>query len=85
MSHKHDENCHVLLGSLCDYVDGCLSDELCQEIDRHLEDCQDCRIVVDTLNKTIFLYQKCAEDEQVPGEVRERLFRALNIDDYLQP
>lgn len=85
MNHIHDENCHALLGSLCDYVDGCLSVELCQEIDRHLEECQDCRVVVDTLSKTIYLYKKCAEDEQVPGEVRERLFRALNIDEYLQP
>ena len=77
-------NCNALLGSLSDYVDGTLSDELCQELDRHLSECQDCRIVVDTLHRTVSLYQKCAEDSDVPGDVRERLYRVLNLEDYLQ-
>jgi len=84
MTHKDHYNCQALLGNLSDYVDGCLSDELCQEIDRHLNECEDCRIVVDTLHKTIYLYQKSAEEAEVPGEVRERLFRTLKIEDYLQ-
>jgi anti-sigma factor (TIGR02949 family) len=84
MSENHHFNCKALLGSLSDYVDGTLNDELCQELDRHLSECQDCRIVVDTLHKTVSLYKKCAEDTEVPGEVRERLFRVLNLEDYLQ-
>ncbi len=84
MSEGKHFHCQALLGSLCDYIDGCLSDELCQEIERHLDECEDCRIVVDTLHKTIYLYQKSAEEAEVPGEVRERLYRALNIEDYLQ-
>ncbi len=82
---KHDHShCQTMLGSLCDYIDGDLSDELCQEIDRHLCECQDCRVVVDTLNKTISLYHKSAEEAEVPGAVRERLFKVLNLEDYLQ-
>ena len=82
---EHDQlNCKALLGSLSDYVDGSLSDELCREIDRHLSECQDCRIVVDTLHRTVSLYHKSAEDAEVPGAVRERLFRVLNLEDYLQ-
>jgi anti-sigma factor RsiW len=77
-------NCKALLGSLSDYVDGTLSDELCQELDRHLSECQDCRIVVDTLHKTVSLYHKSAEFVEVPGDVRERLFRVLNLEDYIQ-
>lgn len=84
MTHKDHYNCQGLLGNLCDYVDGCLSEELCRDIEQHLSECEDCRIVVDTLHKTIFLYKKSAEEAGVPGEVRERLFRALNIEDYLQ-
>jgi anti-sigma factor RsiW len=84
MSENDHFNCKALLGSLSDYVDGALSDELCQEIDRHLSECQDCRIVVDTLHKTVSLYQKSAADAKVPGGVRERLFRVLNLEDYLQ-
>jgi predicted anti-sigma-YlaC factor YlaD len=84
MSQNDHYNCKALLGSLCDYVDGCLSEELCQEIEQHLSECDDCRIVVDTLHKTIYLYKKSVEETEVPGTVRERLFRALNIEDYLQ-
>ena len=84
MSENDHLNCKALLGSLCDYLDGTVSDELCQEIDRHLSECQDCRIVVDTLHKTVSLYHKSSEDAEVPGDVRERLFRVLNIEEYLQ-
>ena len=34
---KH-ENCHHLLGSLSEYVNGDLKDEICQEIERHAAD-----------------------------------------------
>jgi predicted anti-sigma-YlaC factor YlaD len=84
MNHETHDNCQALLGNLSDYVDGCLSEELCQEIDRHLNDCQDCRIVVDTLHKTIYLYKKSAEEAEVSGDMRERLFKVLKIEDYLQ-
>ena len=43
----HD--CRHLLGDLSDYLDGQASTELCAEIERHLEDCANCRVVIDTL------------------------------------
>jgi len=83
-AHDHSV-CRSLLGSLSEYVDGTLSEELCEEIELHIADCQDCHIVVDTLRKTISLYhESAAESGEVPGIVRERLFRILNLDDYLQ-
>jgi predicted anti-sigma-YlaC factor YlaD len=85
MTEKDHAHCQSLLGNLSDYVDGCLSEELCEEIDRHLNECQDCRVVVDTLHKTSYLYKKTAEEAEMPGEMRERLFKALNIEDYLKP
>ena len=77
------ENCHELLNSLSDYVDGALQDELCAEIDRHLEGCENCRIVVDTLRKTIDLYQATSTDPSLPGDVRQRLYHRLDLDDFL--
>ena len=85
MSKAKDSKCHALLGSLSDYVDGTLSEELCEEIDRHISECQDCNIVVDTLRKTISLYQISAEENcECPDGVRERLFKTLNLNDYLR-
>jgi len=80
MDHK---NCRHLLESLSEYVDGDLSDELCQEIDRHLEHCEDCHIVVDSLRKTIYLYHETAPEGTVPVDVRQRLFQSLDLDEYL--
>jgi len=77
--------CRPLLESLSDYVDGTLSEELCEEIRRHIAECRDCRIVVDTLQKTILLYHATAsEPPNIPSNVRDRLFRSLKLEDYLQ-
>jgi anti-sigma factor RsiW len=82
MEHVHSENCRQLLGSLSDYVDGELGEALCAELERHLEGCENCRIVVDTLRKTIYLYHVTAEPEPMPVEVRQRLFKKLDLDEF---
>lgn len=82
-SHKH-ENCGHLLGSISDYIDGSLDESLCAEIERHLADCQDCRIVVDTLQKTVSLYQDMSQQDDVPQGVRRRLFSRLNLEDFIE-
>jgi anti-sigma factor RsiW len=78
-----EKNCKSLLGSLSDYVDGTAQEELCRELERHLADCEDCRIVVDTLKKTVYLYHSNT-DTNLPVTVRERLFKSLELDDYLK-
>jgi anti-sigma factor RsiW len=77
---KH-EGCRHLLGSLSEYVDGELDGELCAEIERHLEGCDNCRIVVDSLRKTIYLYRADGEQTPLPGGLRERLFLSLQLED----
>jgi anti-sigma factor RsiW len=85
MSEHDPSKCRTLLGSLSEYVDGTLGEELCEEIERHVAECQNCHVVVDTLRKTIALYhESAAEAGDVPGVVRERLFRTLNLDDYIR-
>lgn len=69
-------NCKKLIRELCSYLDGELDATLVQELERHLEDCDDCRIVVDTTRKTIELYCNCAP-LPLPVDVRQRLERAL--------
>ncbi len=77
-------SCKQLLSTLGDYVDGTLSAELCSELEHHMKDCQRCRIVVNTLKKTIELYQEADEDTPLPEDVRERLYLRLNLEDYLK-
>ncbi|HND50363.1 MAG TPA: anti-sigma factor, partial [Anaerolineales bacterium] len=80
--HTH-QNCQALLGSLSEYIDGELPPDLCKEIEKHLEGCDNCRIVLNTTRRTIDLVQIPVE-ENVPDDVRERLFKRLNLDDYLK-
>lgn len=87
-NHANDHNsiggnCHELLAGLSEYVDGSLQAELCQEIERHLRECNKCRVVVNTLKKTVELYQDTAEDCDMPDEVRRRLFARLELKDYI--
>lgn len=83
-SHEHSGgSCHELLSSLSEYVDGSLQAELCEEIERHLHECNKCKVVVNTLKKTVELYHDSADDCGMPDEVRQRLFMRLDLKDYL--
>lgn len=77
MSEIHVE-CRDLLRSLSDYVDGELDEALCAAIEQHMAECDNCRIVVDTLRKTVTLYHALSQEPTpLPQEVQQRLFRAL--------
>jgi anti-sigma factor (TIGR02949 family) len=82
--HTH-KNCRELLGSLSAYIDGDLSPELCLELEKHLAGCDDCRVVLNTTRRTIDLVHTPLEKPGLPEEVRERLFKRLNLDPYLTP
>ena len=77
-------NCKHLLGALSDYIDGELGSALCSEIEQHLQGCEDCRIVVDSLRKTVYLYKVTAGSPGVPTDVRERLYKRLELDQFLE-
>lgn len=83
-NHDH-EDCQHLLGSLSDYVDGTLGEQLCKEIERHIAECENCRIVINTLEKTVYLYHTSAalEPPRVPQDVKERLYKRLDLDEFL--
>lgn len=82
---KEHKNCQNLLKSLSDFVDGTIDESLCTEIEKHIASCEDCRIVVDTLKKTVYLYHATSEEEIpiVPEDVRERLYHRLDLDEFL--
>ncbi len=75
-------NCEALLRALSEYIDGSLAPELCREIEKHLAGCDNCRAVLNTTKRSIDLVRDSTESP-VPEAVRERLFKRLNLDDYL--
>jgi predicted anti-sigma-YlaC factor YlaD len=80
--HIHTPQCKVLLGSLSDYIDGELQEELCRQIDEHLKTCEDCRIVVNTLQKTVDIYKQMDSSKDLPEGVKERLLAKLHLEEY---
>ncbi|NJD17728.1 MAG: zf-HC2 domain-containing protein, partial [Gemmatimonadetes bacterium] len=60
-------NCQEVLDQLADYLDEDARAELCRQIEEHLTACHDCQVVVDSVKKTIVLYQS---DRRVEMPVR---------------
>jgi len=85
MTDQSHMNCKKLLGSLSEYIDGELSPELCREIEKHLAGCENCRVVLNTTQRTIDLVQSPTGAVTVPDDIRQRLFKRLNLDDYIEP
>jgi len=53
---------------------------LCRELEAHIAECENCRVVVNTLSKTVVLYHQLPVPE-MPNAVKERLYKVLNLDD----
>ena len=77
------QSCRDHLGALSDYLEGDLHPELCAEIERLLAECGNCRIVVDTLSKTIMLYRAYGHEE-VPNDAKARLVAVLELEQKKQ-
>jgi anti-sigma factor RsiW len=81
VSKKRDhEPCRELLGQVSDYIDGELEATLCAELEAHLAGCPDCRVMVDTVRKTITLYHTQAPSD-LPPDVEDRLFKVLQLEE----
>ena len=52
--------------------------QLCAELEQHLTECGDCRIMVDTLRKTVVLYRNHGH-EDVPDDIKARLYKVLDL------
>ncbi len=64
--------CKELFGALNDYVDGETQSALCRELQKHLADCDPCRIVIDNIRQTITLC-RAGQAVALPAGVHERL------------
>jgi anti-sigma factor RsiW len=69
-------NCKGVIRELSNYIDGDLDPALKQELERHLEHCEDCTMVVDQTRKTIRIFSG-SEPVPLPEDVRSRLHKAL--------
>jgi anti-sigma factor RsiW len=68
--------CSQYIQNICDYIDGEIDTSLCAELEEHLKECRDCRIMVDTLKQTVVLCRE-GKKEPLPEKLASRLNDAL--------
>ena len=64
--------CPEYMENLSDYLDGGMDPELCAEIEAHLGECNNCRIMVDTLRQTVTLCRE-GKPEPLPESLEKKL------------
>jgi anti-sigma factor RsiW len=69
-------NCKGVIRELSNYIDGDLDPTVKQELEHHLEHCEDCTMIVDQTKKSIEILCDSRPVELTP-DVRSRLHAAL--------
>jgi anti-sigma factor RsiW len=81
--HEHEIGCQDIVKNLNSYIDGELDAEICGQLEAHIQSCPKCQVVVNTLKKTIQLYQVDGEKTSLPEDARKRLFASLDLEEYV--
>jgi hypothetical protein len=71
------KKCADYLQELNDYLDGQLDETLCAEIEKHVGECHNCKLMIDSLKMTVTLCRESGVCEELPPQFSERLTQAL--------
>lgn len=69
-------NCKGVILEISNYIDGELELPVKQELERHFEHCEDCRMVVDQTRLTVEIFCD-SKPVELPADVKSRLHEAL--------
>ena len=70
-------DCSEVIDQWAEVLDDDAREENCRTIEEHLSQCRDCRFKVDTVRKTIVLYQAENKQVELPVKVSDQLKVAL--------
>lgn len=68
-----------IFSKVCDFIDGELDEATCAELKKHLAACPRCRIYVDSVRKTIVLYQEKDALRKLPAASRRRICATIAL------
>lgn len=69
-------NCKNVIREISNYIDGELEASALTDLENHLQECTDCRLVVDQTKLTVEVF--CDADMvELPADVKSRLHEAL--------
>ena len=71
-------DCNEVMDQLSEYLDEDARAELCRVIEEHMAGCPHCRVYVDSVKKTIVLYQADSDRKiELPVRVQDSLNQVL--------
>jgi anti-sigma factor RsiW len=68
--------CRDIAKELSEYLDGELDSETCAEIEAHMAGCKNCRLMVDTMRRTVTLCREGVEEE-LPNSIKRKLDKKM--------
>ena len=77
MIPKHDVE---LQKKICLDFGADIGSELCQEVGLLMQECPECKVYYDTMQRSVKLYRVVEDECKLPESVSERLFKVLNLD-----
>jgi len=66
-----------MFAKLSEYIDNELDDVSCEDVKRHLAQCEPCQACLETLKRTVTICHE-VDDEPVPENFSERLKTAIS-------
>lgn len=69
--------CKDFLNELGEFMDGTLDQELREKLQKHVSECPNCWVVLDTSQRTIKIY-KGLEPQTIPPDIHARLMAAVS-------
>ncbi|MGQ9633831.1 MAG: anti-sigma factor family protein [Bryobacteraceae bacterium] len=68
--------CDQFLQELSDYLDEDVREDVRRELEKHMAECPNCWVMVDTTKKTLNIYKKL-EPDPLPEPLKTRLMQAI--------
>ncbi|MCI0656353.1 MAG: zf-HC2 domain-containing protein [Acidobacteria bacterium] len=76
-------SCDQVLAELQDYLDDDLAAEVRQQLDGHLSHCKTCRVIYDSLKRTLTLVTESGSftlPQSVSGKIQQRVMERIKKD-----
>lgn len=67
---------------ICDLFGEDLDSQFCHEVAQIMDECPECRVFYDSIKRSVKWFRLAEEEEDVPRDVRERLFKVLHLEDF---
>jgi hypothetical protein len=77
-THIHTVSHKDIYKHLCENLDSKLSSEECRRIREHIEGCDNCTALLDSLKKTVYLYKEMPMPS-LPKQLDKKLFAVIKL------